>query len=343
MRKTIFIDDVHFLLKFQNFALSPDGKQICFVSYQDNTSLLYLMSSSGAFPSLCHKINGLISPPKWSPGGDWIAWSYDGIKLWSTQHETLLSTTEQNTHLLIDWAPNGDSLLFIDKRDKKESLWVANPNGSLLIRIHDVKGKIHHACWSPDSNTVLVISEPYLSNKILVESINVLEGEDPILIWEESHSLYSSPAAIWFPDNNRLLVDSSETGYSKLWILDLGNLNKTLLNNKDQEERNPVLNKDASFVAYSCYEAKTGNWPIVTQKIGNPKLQVLVEKLGVNRALAWSPDNTKLFFTHESPQEPEDLWTRGCKNRRNCATYIFWIFRAWQKDQSSQIWLFEVG
>ncbi len=58
-------------------AVSPDGRQLAFVSSRDGTANLYLLAVDGGEARRLTNISTGVSDPRWSPDGKWIAVSSD--------------------------------------------------------------------------------------------------------------------------------------------------------------------------------------------------------------------------------------------------------------------------
>jgi dipeptidyl aminopeptidase/acylaminoacyl peptidase len=307
MISEITMEDIYSLPRLQHFTIAPDSSELCFVSFQYGISSIYWMPSSPAFPRLCHQCPNPISALKWSPKGDWLAWSGNGINMWSPKKGAKMTVTNQANYHLLAWAPHGRSLLMVERNEDNEAIWVSTLDGSMLNRVRQFKSKIHSASWSPDGQHVLIISEPYQESKIICEIIQI-ESEETVMSWEEPYPIYLIPTGTWFPESKRLLVSSLANGYSKLWILNLETKEKVCLSQGDSEEFSPILSKDGSQVAYSSHRIGTGDWSLVIHKVGANQSQPLIQTPGINTPIAWYSNGFGLFFVHEDSQEPGDLW-----------------------------------
>jgi Tol biopolymer transport system component len=100
-------------------ALSPNGKQIVFVSNRDGNNKLYLMNIDGSDQQVLAGDAAQASSPAWSPDGRWIVFLSDQTGSWAI-HITavdgsgscLLASPEQKVSAPV-WSPDGDWIYFI--------------------------------------------------------------------------------------------------------------------------------------------------------------------------------------------------------------------------------------
>jgi len=100
-------------------ALSPDGKQIAFVSNRDGTNKLYLMNTDGSDQQALAGDTVQASSPAWSPDGHWIVFLSNQTGDWAL-HITavddsgscLLTSPEQKVSAPV-WSPDGGWIHFI--------------------------------------------------------------------------------------------------------------------------------------------------------------------------------------------------------------------------------------
>ncbi len=100
-------------------ALSPDGKEIAFVSNRDGNNMLYVMNIDGSDQRVIAGETAQASSPAWSPDGRWIVFLSDQTGDWAL-HITvvdgsgscLLANTEQKASAPV-WSPDGSWIYFI--------------------------------------------------------------------------------------------------------------------------------------------------------------------------------------------------------------------------------------
>lgn len=315
MSNGLTIEELCSFASQQDFTLSSDGKEICFVSCRDDRSYIYLVSANGGFPRLCYQTRGVISPPQWAPQGERLAWSHNGITIFSLKKGTKKNITYQKNHRLLGWAPHGQSLLFIENHPDKESLWTTVPDGSLLMRLYEVKGKIHQASFNKSAQKILLVEEPVSESKVIIKVLSA-EGEEQGVILEDMYPFYSIPTAQWLGEDF-ILFTSNESGYKKLAITNLSKTQKYLLLEDVSEECAPVIAPDGNLIAYSMHTLNSEDWLIAVQNIHERKPQYTVNTPGVNTPIAWSIDGTALFFVHEDVKQPAELWKADLSNNES--------------------------
>ena len=98
----------------------------------------------------------------------------DGVnEVWAINPETRVSTLIASGNRLYskDWSPSGDYLLFADNF----SLYIANANGSGILRVYEVKEKSFIAAW-------------WLSDDIILFDVYVIDSND--MIWPPPRQYY---------------------------------------------------------------------------------------------------------------------------------------------------------
>lgn len=307
MYPEISLDELYLQPRLLHFAVSAETSEICYVAFTNDLFSLCLMPATPVYPKVIYQSRNPLGVPKWSPKGDAIAWSDCGVNLWSMKKSLHFQVTREPEHRFLNWAPNGKSLLFADKGEHQEDLWIATIDGGLRNRIQQVKGNIIDASWSPNGQQVLFVTELEQSNKITVEIINI-ESEETFLLWEEGFPLYAKTACAWFPDGKKILITNNESGFCKLWVLDLENRQQMAITQGDYDDLCPLISRDGSQIAWTCSKPGTGERMLQVQQLGSDQPPVVVKDCGVNIPVAWQKEDAALFFTHEEAQETVNLW-----------------------------------
>ncbi len=206
-------------------AVSPDGKQIAFVSARDdpNQLNLYIMEIDGNNPRPLLALPGVLSfGPQWSPNGSQIAFSgstggHFEVYLVSAQgtdakaltQPTADAKTPADEQPVINnsrpsWSPDGKKLVFVSDRDGGESLYTLELSNGSVTRLTTGFYSDSLPRWSPDGTTILFMSNRASTVKGLF-TVPAAGGEPKLVATPKSDE---SPA--WAGANGELIVFSSD-------------------------------------------------------------------------------------------------------------------------------------
>lgn len=151
-------------------AWSPDGTRLAFVSSRDGESGIWVMSPDGSNPS--RLVPGPVAParPAWAPDGRQIAFASDrdGGNLDIFVAPTASAAAgPPPTNVIASpgldgepaWSPDGAKLAFASDRDGAPQVYVANRDGSGVVKL-TTKARSFTPAWSPDGRRLVYIYDP---------------------------------------------------------------------------------------------------------------------------------------------------------------------------------------
>ncbi len=266
-------------------AWSPDGRLVIFGSTRGSTTEILVVSVEGGTTvpltgSAAHKPDFAWSP-EGSPGGEHIAFTMlDGynqgdVFVIAAPDETgaggssATNLTQHAAHdCCVDWAPDGEWLLFLSSRSNKgagqdlrttallvradpgsdlsrssgvvrplttavpeqpRDIYIIRKDGSELTRVTDGVGHARHATWSPDGRSIAFVSDRDGNDEIYV----MLLAEGAGVAAGELSRLTQSPEdnshPTWSPDGSCLAFASYHDGESALHVMNADGSGQTRL------------------------------------------------------------------------------------------------------------------
>ena len=149
-------------------SVSPDGKQMAFVSSRDGDPEIYVMDlGSGATRRLTifHKEDWA---PQWSPDGRHIAFlsSREGrtrvfvVRPDGTETRAVSGSADTGEERDIAWSPDGTALAFVGRSARGQArIWKVAMDGSAPVALTDGTSKDDQPAWSPDGKYLVYVSE----------------------------------------------------------------------------------------------------------------------------------------------------------------------------------------
>ena len=121
VEKSLSIEKLYMTRNVGSTTWSPDGKSIAFISNISGRNNIWVVPSTGGWPTQLTISDQRQSSPTWSPDGKWIAFQsdYDGDEQWDiylvspkTGMVVNLTNTRQVAELSPTWSPDGRYLAY---------------------------------------------------------------------------------------------------------------------------------------------------------------------------------------------------------------------------------------
>ena len=313
-------------------AWSPDGKQIAFVSNISGRNNIWLVPSTGGWPTQLTISDQRQVSPAWSPDGSWIAYAsdYDGNEQWDiflvspkTGEVVNLTTSKEISEESPIWSPDSKQVAYVVK---------AKDGASYEVDLMDVYTRhVRHVtrntpanlsnflqAFSRDGKSIAYVEYRADGKNSNVFLFDVSSGKARNLTPHEGDHLYF--LSDLSPDGkSALLTSDAHNGYVNVALLEIANGKTEWLTNDKWEIIGGTFSPDGRSL---CWASNVdGQTAIYAYDLSTKQTQPLPLKVGVNTLAGnpqpYSPDGSKLLFYHEGADSPTDAWVYDLVTRQS--------------------------
>ncbi len=322
------VDRLYMTRNIGGTTWSPDGKQIAFVTNISGRNNIWLVPSSGGWPSQLTISEQRQVSPAWSPDGNWIAYAsdYDGNEQWDiflvspkTGEVVNLTTTKEISEESPVWSP-----------DSKQVAYLAKPKSgaSYEIELMDVYSRhVKHLTQNTPAgrtNTGPIFSR---DGKFLVYTqTNANDTDARVFLLDLAtgksenltpvtgeHTFFASSIA---PDGKSILITTNSfNGYDNVGLLDIASRKIREITDARWEIRAGTFSPDGASISWASN--LEGNTTLSLYDLASNKEDLLPLGEGVNtlagNSSPFSPDGARLLYYHNGPTSPNDVWTYDLK------------------------------
>jgi len=116
----------------------------------------------------------------------------------------------------------------------------------------------------------------------------------------------------WLPGDRALWYLSERSGYSHLYVWDLGSERPRQLTEGDFEVSSPVASRDGRYLYYRANAGHPGIYEIWRVEVASGRAEQLT-RLGGLTSFQLSPDERRLLLVHSSLNRPDELYVQDAR------------------------------
>jgi Tol biopolymer transport system component len=221
-------------------AWSPNDSAIAFTSDvfskdPGNISDLYVMNADGTYIRELTRpefLPGLVQQPEWSPNGRCIAYLDIGGH-WG--HTVIVSVDRPGNcydfepNFLVGaswggfpaWSPSRPQIAF--SLFNEDGIYLANLDGSNLVKLSDITVAYHPVFWSPDGKWLAFLQSSDVT-ETHAANLYILQPSQPHRLINLTNNIskdveYSDPA--WSPDSKRIAFIANQSGTGEVYTINV--------------------------------------------------------------------------------------------------------------------------
>jgi dipeptidyl aminopeptidase/acylaminoacyl peptidase len=328
-----------------NPVLSPDGRQFAMIC----GGQIALFSAVGGWPVTLTSTPGTKSEIAWSNDSSKLAFVSQGsiwmVPVTGGQPKKLSDgkpgpgDPRVATDHTPKWNPRGDWILFQSGRSGQNELWVVSEDGlskNYLATTEVFLGPEHlgdqhiddgdgfagglffpDPAWSPDGArlTYTERSRAFFSGKLKLLNFELSTGRAKSAPTElytarpDRGGAWAIDKVVWSPDGRALAFTLQDTGWDKVYLLDLAGGKPRQLTQGESEDFAPVFSPDGkSLAVVSNRTAPEERHIWIVPVDGSAPRRLAHLSSGVETTPQWSPDGKHVYFIHSAPFESPDLY-----------------------------------
>jgi TolB protein len=259
--------------------------RLAFVKEENKQKEVYLMDFDGFNEKRFSFHGSLALSPRWSPDGNWIAFTtYKGgnpnlyIKD-LVSHKEILISRSPGLNISPAWSPDGTELAVTMSKDGNPEIYTVDRQGKVLRKLTDSGAIDVSPTWAPGGNTLAFVSDRDGSPQIFTMDKN--GGNVKRITFEGKYN--SEPD--WSPRGDKIVYSSRRDGGFQICLINPDGTGEIQLTAGGDNE-SPKWSPDGRHIVYSSTRA--GGRQIFSMLANGTNVKQLTKK-GKNYSPSWSP------------------------------------------------------
>ncbi len=321
-QQNLSIEKLYMTRQVGGSSWSPDGKSVVFVTNISGRNNLWVVPSTGGWPSQLTVSDQRQAAPTWSPDGKWIAYmsDYGGDEQWDifivspkTGQVVNLTHTREVSEEYPRWSHDGRYLAYTVK-PKTSSVYEIDVFDMLMRSVKHVTtgtpaDKLNdNPIWSHDGNFIAYTQSQAKGTDSNIFLADVNTGESTLLTPHDGEQMYQAEDIS--PDGKKLLISSNATNsYENVGLLDIASKKISWLTKEKWETHGASFSPDGKSITWTTNF--DGDVEILLHNLASSVTKKLPLPAGVNFTAgepAFSRDGSRLLYSHSGAKSPNDLW-----------------------------------
>ena len=225
------------------FAWSPDGQTIAFVSDIDGHEQIYVIGSNGTNERRLANDDARDLAPIWSPNGNQIAFlSVRGtasfISIVNRDGSNVRQLTDPSTtgsiFLPLTWSPDGRTIAFANGTATQSNIAVVTVSDAKTKQLNDLAGQRTNPVWSPDGKEIIFTRKSVVDGT--TESNLYTLQVDGSQLRRITTGAVRDDWPAWSPDGRQIAFVREQAASYALWLMNADGSNLQQLSSAPPEQ-----------------------------------------------------------------------------------------------------------
>jgi eukaryotic-like serine/threonine-protein kinase len=276
---------------------SPDSERIAYYSERGGQRGIWVAPALGGTPTLLTPVEARSRLVYWSKDAGTIyfdmrqnLYAFDVVAK-QVKQITNFDASQVTEHNFA-FSPDGERIVYTDRKDGQKDLWAANKRGENPVRLTNDAAEDVEPIWYSDGQRII-----YSSNRNGIKQICMafVDGRDPVqLTFSDSDSIVSDVS----PDGTKILYTTTKDD-SDLWGVRVDGGKEFQLTSDIGAEFWQDVSPNGETIAYQAARTSSGRSKILhslllLQKTSGENRQIQIAEDGF--APRWSPGGNQLAF-----------------------------------------------
>jgi dipeptidyl aminopeptidase/acylaminoacyl peptidase len=326
------IEKLYMTRQIGNSTWSPDGKQVAFISNISGRSNLWLVPSTGGWPTQLTISDQRQTQPVWSPDGAWIAYisDHDGDEQWDiflvspkTGEVVNITMSPDSAEVEPAWSPDGHQIAYATKPKTGSSHEIDLMDVTTRHLRHLTKNtpkelSNERPIFSRDGKFIVYTQVHATGKDANVFLLDLASGTSTNLTPHEGQ--HNFLAADISPDGKSVLITSdAHNGYDNVGLVDIASKKIDWLTGEKWELSAGTFSPDGKSPTWTANI--DGNLNISLYTIADKRVTSLPLEPGINTLggdpLPYTRDGSKLLYYHNGANAPSDLWVYDIASKQS--------------------------
>ncbi len=297
-------------------ALSPDGKQVAFLTNITGSNQVWRVSASGGWPEQVTFFSDRVQSVAWSPDGKWLLVGKDAggnerTQLWLFSPDGAvqqrITPDDRKIYRGALWSHDGARIAYAsnEREEAHFDIYVMDIATRQATRVMQHDGSNSAAAWAPD-DSALIVSRALAGSDNTLMLLRLDTQKATELTPHQTPATYADVS--WPPGAIVYLASDQGRDFVNLAAIDTTAPRLVFMEDRKHDIETLLFSEDGRLVVVAVNENGATRLSLREGGLSGKELAAPSPGNGVVGGLEFSRDGTRLAFSFSSSRNPGDLF-----------------------------------